>query len=96
MYESAEEIKQTVQNHFNIDLSVKRSLREYVYPKSILCYLLRLKTPLSIREIKNLLGYKSNQVILYHIQTVEANLKINKFLKKDIEEIEKLLKLHKY
>jgi SOS-response transcriptional repressor LexA len=52
---------------------------------------LRQKTPLSIREIKNQLGYKSNQVILYHIQTVEANKKINKFLRKDLEEIEKLL-----
>lgn len=93
MYESAEEIKQITEKHFKIDLSVKSSLREYVYPKSILCYLLRLKTPLSIREIRNLLGYKSNQVILYHIQTVESNKLINKFLRKDLEEIEKLLKL---
>lgn len=86
-------IKQTVQTYFNIDLSTKSSLREYVYPKSILCYLLRQKTPLSIREIRNFLGYKSNQVILYHIQTVESNKLINKFLLKDLEEIEKLLKL---
>ena len=87
------EIQQIVETYFNTDFSVKSSLREYVYPKSILCYLLRQKTPLSIREIKNQLGYKSNQVILYHIQTVEANQKINKFLRKDLEEIEKLLTL---
>ena len=86
-------IHNTVETYFNIDLSVKSSLREYVYPKSILCYLLRKKTPLSIREIKNQLGYKSSQVILYHIQTVEANKKINKFLRKDLEELEKLLAL---
>lgn len=86
-------IHNTVETYFKIDLSVKSSLREYVYPKSILCYLLRQKTPLSIREIKNQLGYKSNQVILYHIQTVESNKLINKFLRKDLEEIEKLLTL---
>ena len=86
-------IKETVQTYFNIDLSVKSSLREYVYPKSILCYLLRQKTPISIREIRNLLGYKSNQVILYHIQTIESNKLINKFIRKDLEEIEKLLNL---
>lgn len=86
-----EEIKKTVETYFNTDFKVKSSLREYVYPKSILCYLLRQKTPLSIREIKILLGYKSNQVILYHIQTIEANKKINKFIKKDLEEIENLL-----
>lgn len=85
------EIKQITQTYFNTDFSVKSSLREYVYPKSILCYLLREKTPLSIREIRNLLNYKSNQVILYHIQTIEANKKINKFIKKDLEEINKLL-----
>lgn len=88
-------IKETVQTYFNIDLSVKSSLREYVYPKSILCYLLRQKTPISIREIRNLLGYKSNQVILYHIQTIESNKLINKFLRKDLEEIEKLIELQK-
>ena len=93
MYKSNKEIHNTVETYFNIDLSVKSSLREYVYPKSILCYLLRQKTPLSIREIKNQLGYKSNQVILYHIQTIEANKKINKFLRKDLEEIEKMLTL---
>lgn len=88
-----QQIKKTIETYFNTDLSVKSSLREYVYPKSILCYLLRQKTPLSIREIKNQLGYKSNQVILYHIQTVESNKLINKFLRKDLEEIEKLLAL---
>ena len=88
-----QQIKKTIETYFKIDLSVKSSLREYVYPKSILCYLLRQKTPLSIREIKNQLGYKSNQVILYHIQTVESNKLINKFLRKDLEEIEKLLSL---
>ena len=92
MKESAEEIKQTVQTYFNIDLSIKSSLREYVYPKSILCFVLREKTPLSIREIRNLLGYKSNQVILYHIETIKSNQLINKFIKKDLEEIEKLFK----
>jgi chromosomal replication initiation ATPase DnaA len=92
-YKNTKELKDIVEKHFNIDLSVKSSLREYVYPKSILCYLLRQKTPLSIREIKNFLGYKSNQVILYHIQTVESNKLINKFLRKDLEEIEKLLAL---
>ena len=86
-------IQKIVETYFNTDFSVKSSLREYVYPKSILCYLLRQKTPLSIREIKNQLGYKSNQVILYHIQTVESNKLINKFLRKDLEEIEKLLAL---
>lgn len=86
-------IHNTVETYFNIDLSVKSSLREYVYPKSILCYLLRQKTLLTVREIKNQLGYKSNQVILYHIQTVESNKLINKFLRKDLEEIEKLLAL---
>ena len=85
------EIKQIIQTYFNTDFSVKSSLREYVYPKSILCYVLRQKTPLSIREIKRELGYKSNQVVLYHIQTIEANQKINKFIKKDLEEIENLL-----
>ena len=84
-------IQKIVETYFNTDFSVKSSLREYVYPKSILCYLLRQKTPLSIREIKNQLGYKSNQVILYHIQTIEANKLINKFLRKDLEEIEKML-----
>ena len=88
-----QQIKKTIETYFNTDLSVKSSLREYVYPKSILCYLLRQKTPLSIREIKNQLGYKSNQVILYHIQSVEANKLINKFLRKDLEEIEKILTL---
>ena len=88
-----QQIKKTIETYFKIDLSVKSSLREYVYPKSILCYLLRQKTPLSIREIKKQLGYKSNQVILYHIQTVESNKLINKFLRKDLEEIEKLLAL---
>ena len=81
---TGKEIQQTVETYFNIDLSVKSSLREYVYPKSILCYLLRQKTPLPIREIKNQLGYKSNQVILYHIQTIEANKLINKFIKKEL------------
>jgi len=84
-------IKQTVQTYFNIDLSVKSSLREYVYPKSILCYLLRRKTTLSTRKIASLIGYKSNQVVLYHDATIEANLKINKQLRKYIEEIEKLI-----
>ena len=88
-----QQIKKTIETYFKTDLSIKSSLREYVYPKSILCYLLRQKTPLSIREIKNQLGYKSSQVILYHIQSVEANKKINKFLRKDLEEIEKLLKI---
>ena len=86
-------IQKIVETYFNTDLSVKSSLREYVYPKSILCYLLRQKTLLTVREIKNQLGYKSNQVILYHIQTVESNKLINKFLRKDLEEIEKLLAL---
>jgi len=86
-------IKQTIQTYFNIDLSVKSSLRKYVYPKSILCYLLRRKTTLSTRKIATLVGYKSNQVVLYHEATIEANLKINKALRKDIEEIEKLLAL---
>jgi len=93
MHKSTKEIQNTVETYFNIDLSVKSSLREYVYPKSILCYLLRQNTPLSIREIRNQLGYKSNQVILYHIQTVESNKLINKFLRKDLEELEKLLAL---
>lgn len=88
-----QQIKKTIETYFNTDFSVKSSLREYVYPKSILCFVLRQKTPLSIREIRNLLGYKSNQVILYHIQTVESNKLINKFLRKDLEEIEKLLTL---
>lgn len=86
-------IQKIVETYFNTDFSVKSSLREYVYPKSILCYLLRQKTLLTVREIKNQLGYKSNQVILYHIQTVESNKLINKFLRKDLEEIEKLLAL---
>lgn len=88
-----EKIKEIVQTYFNVDLSIKSSLREYVYPKSILCYLLRQKTNLTIREIRNFLGYKSNQVILYHIQTIESNKLINKFLRKDLEEIEKLLEI---
>lgn len=88
-----QQIKKTIETYFKTYFSVKSSLREYVYPKSILCYLLREKTPLSIREIKNLLGYKSNQVILYHIETIKSNQLINKFIKKDLEEIEKLLKL---
>ena len=86
-------IQKIAETYFNTDFSVKSSLREYVYPKSILCYLLRQKTLLTVREIKNQLGYKSNQVILYHIQTVESNKLINKFLRKDLEEIEKLLAL---
>ena len=93
MYKSNKEIQKIVETYFNTDLSIKSSLREYVYPKSILCYLLRQKTPQTKREIKNQLGYKSNQVILYHIQSVEANKLINKFLRKDLEEIEKLLTL---
>lgn len=88
-----QQIKKIIETYFNTDFSVKSSLREYVYPKSILCFVLREKTPLSIREIRNLLGYKSNQVILYHIQTVESNKLINKFLRKDLEELEKLLTL---
>lgn len=92
-YNNIKEIKEIVEKYFNTDFSVKSSLREYVYPKSILCYLLRQKTPLSIREIRNLLGYKSNQVILYHIETIKSNQLINKFIKKDLEEIENLLKL---
>lgn len=91
-----QQIKKTIETYFNTDFSVKSSLREYVYPKSVLCFVLREKTPLSIREIRNLLGYKSNQVILYHIETIKSNQLINKFIKKDLEEIEKLLKLHKY
>lgn len=85
------EIKEIIETYFNTDFNVKSSLREYVYPKSVLCYLLRQKTHLSIREIKNLIGYKSSQVILYHIESIKANQKINKFIKKDLEEIEKLL-----
>lgn len=88
-----QQIKKTIETYFNTDFSVKSSLREYVYPKSVLCFVLREKTPLSIREIRNLLGYKSNQVILYHIETIKSNQLINKFIKKDLEEIEKLLKL---
>jgi len=84
-------IKETVQTYFNIDLSVKSSLRKYVYPKSILCYLLRRNNAYSLRQTKLITGYKSNRSIVYHVQSVEANLKINKQLRKDIEEIEKLL-----
>jgi len=87
------QIKQITETYFKIDLSVKSSLRKYVYPKSILCYLLRQKTTLSTRNIANRIGYKSNQVVLYHEATIKANLLINKTLKKDIEELEKLLAL---
>lgn len=93
MHKSTKEIQNTVETYFNTDFSVKSSLREYVYPKSILCYLLRQKTTLSTRKIANRIGYKSNQVVLYHEATIKANLLINKTLKKDIEEIEKLIEL---
>jgi len=86
-------IKAITETYFKTDFSVKSSLREYVYPKSILCYLLRRKTTLSTRKIATLIGYKSNQVVLYHDATIEANKMINKQLRKDIEEIEKLLEL---
>jgi len=89
-------IKQTVQTYFNIDLSIKSSLREYVYPKSILCYLLRENKAYSLSISKQVTGFKSNRSIVYHYETVKANIKINKSIKKDLEEIEKLLKLHKY
>jgi chromosomal replication initiation ATPase DnaA len=93
MYKSAKEIKEITEAYFNTDFSVKSSLRKYVYPKSILCFILRQNTTLSTRKIANLIGYKSNQVVLYHEATIEANKIINKQIIKDLEGLEKMLAL---
>lgn len=93
MYKSVKEIKEITEAYFNTDFSIKSSLREYVYPKSILCFVLRQKTNLSTRKISNLIGYKSNQVILYHEATIQANKLINKQIRKDLEGLEKMLAL---
>jgi chromosomal replication initiator protein len=92
---TAENVIKSVCNYFNIkiaDIKSNKKLKEFVEPRQIAMYLIRNYTELSFPEIGDKFGGKDHSSIIYAVNKVKKNLKINEELEKILNNIIKMIK----
>ncbi|MCL4542755.1 MAG: chromosomal replication initiator protein DnaA [Deltaproteobacteria bacterium] len=92
---TVETIIKVVCNYFNIkisDIKSNKKLKEFVGPRQIAMYLIRNYTTLSFPEIGDKFGGKDHSSIIYAVNKIKKILKNNDELKKNLDNIIKIIK----
>ncbi len=87
-------IQYTVANYFNIDqndFKIHRKTSDIAFPRQIAMYLSKQFTGLSLKEIGNEFGGKDHSTVIYAIEKVEEEMKLNPNTKTIVDNIKKML-----
>lgn len=87
---SPKNVIKTVADHFSIDpndILGKKRVKELVYPRQIVMYLLRHKLNHSYPQIGDELGGKDHTTIMYGVNKIEKELKTNTAAEADVSAI---------
>jgi chromosomal replication initiator protein len=90
-----EDIQKTVANHYNVargEMLSNRRTRSVVRPRQIAMYLSKTMTPRSLPEIGRRFGGKDHTTVLHAVRKVEALIKDDPKLAKEIELLRRLIK----
>lgn len=81
-----EEIKEKIENHFNLDIAAKSRDEDHSNARRIFCYVAR-KNNYKFKEIGDSIG-RAHEVALYHAKRVAQWIEYNDIkIKKDIKDI---------
>lgn len=92
---SADFIKSTVADFYNIDvssLSEKRRDRSIAFPRQVVMYLCRELTPLSSDDIGDALGGRDHSTVLHGIKNISQQIEFDSSLRKTVEDLKKRLR----
>ena len=90
------DIQSVTSGYFNIsmaDLLSNKKKRLYSYPRQLAMFLCRKHLDISFKEIGRLFGNRDHSTILYAIKKIEKLRKLDKKIREDLNNIEKLLVL---
>jgi len=90
------DIQSVTSGYFNIsmaDLLSNKKKRLYSYPRQLAMFLCRKHLDISFKEIGRLFGNRDHSTILYAIKKIEKSRKLDKKIREDLNNIEKLLVL---
>ena len=90
-----EDIQKTVAHHYNVaraEMLSNRRTRSVVRPRQIAMYLSKTMTPRSLPEIGRRFGGKDHTTVLHAVRKVEALIKDDPKLAKEIELLRRLIK----
>jgi chromosomal replication initiator protein len=92
---TVEKIRDAVCNYFALsvdDISTKSRKREVVIARQIAMYLSKLLTKNSLSTIGALIGMRDHATVLHACKTVGDQIQIDKKFKKNVQEIQSILK----
>lgn len=66
------------------DIRKKTRRREIVYPRHVLCYLLRKKTNMSLKDIGELTGGRDHTTVIHAIKSIEDLMETDELIRLEI------------